>query len=142
MITNERMAVNTAKRVVDFLNKKGIKATSKFKFKPIRKSLRDCWYVKKLLDTGATDCIHIHLEDCGSFLAVTNDCKLMSGMHVMIQDAIYSIFCEYVDSEWDNELFWKIPMKRYSDEWGDCGMFLIEPNDFRNWIDSLTFATD
>jgi hypothetical protein len=139
MITNERMAVRTAKNLVKFLNKKGAKCSSDFKYKPIRKVLRDSWYVDKLMDCGQTDCIHIDLE-CGSFLVVTNDCKLMSGQNIMIMDAIYSIFAEYVEGEWDNELFWKIKgIKSYSDEWGDNGMELIEPSKFCEWVSSLKF---
>ena len=139
MVTNETMAVRTAKNLVSFLNKKGVKCSSDFTMRPIRKTLRDCWYVKKLVECGKTDCIHIDLEECGSFIAVTDDCKLMSGFHVMIQDAILCIYVEYVDSDFGYEPYQLLDIKTYSDEFGDCGMFLIEPDVFKGWVDGLEF---
>ena len=141
MITNEKMAIDTAKRVVSFLNEKGIKAKSDYKFKSVRNTLRDCWYVKKLIETGTKDCIHIDLEECGSFLVVTDDCKLMSGFHIMVQDAIFCIYLEYVDCDFGYEVYDSFRTQKtkfYSDEFGDCGMFITDSNTFLNWVESLS----
>ena len=141
MVTNETMAIRTAKNVVSFLNNKGIKCSSDFVYAPVKKTLRPCWYVKKLVECGATDCIHINLE-CGGFIVITNDCKLMSGMNVMIQDAVYNIFYEYVDSECGFEPYDSligIDFKTYFDDWGDNGMLILEPNKFTDWVNTLKF---
>lgn len=141
MITNEKMAVRTAKNLVKFLNEKGVKCSSDYRYKPIRKIMRECWYVKKLVECGQTDCIHIDLE-CGSFILITNDCKLMSGFHVMIQDAIYSIYLEYVDSDFSYEPYDTLRTEKtkfYSDMFADNGMFLTEPKTFSKWVGSLEF---
>ena len=138
---NKTMAICTAKNLVRYLNAKGVKCSSDFVYEPIRKVLRGCWYVYKLLNCGRTDCIHIDL-DCGSFIAITDDCKIMSGFHVMIHDAIESIYLEYVDSECGNEPYDTLRRGRarfYTDEGGDNGMLLMDPFMFRRWIDSLTF---
>lgn len=146
MLTNERMAVRTAKSLVAFLESKGIETKTDYAYKPIRKILRECWYVKKLVECGQTECIHIDLPKCGSFLVITNDCKLMTGFHVMINDAIQAIYYEYDDSDCGHEPYDTVPYKRckyYGDEdWGDCGMTIMEPYVFRNWVDSLTFYDD
>lgn len=140
MVTNSTMAVHTAQKIVDFLNGKGIKAESDFTIRPVKKTLRDCWYVKKLVECGCTDCIHIDLKECGSFLAVTNDCKLMSGHHHMITDAIYAIFLDYVDTEdKDDYPHYHIPMKSYCDEDCEMGMYLVEPFHFMRWIETQEF---
>ena len=57
----------------------------------------------------------------------------------MIQDAIYCIYLEYVDTDFDYDLYDGIHAKLYSDEWGDCGMFIADINKFKDFIDSLTF---
>ena len=145
MVTNETMAVRTAKNLVRLLNEKGVKCSSDYEYKPIRKVLRECYYVKKLVECGRTDCIHIDLQDCGSFIAVTDDCKLMSGFHVMIQDAIYSIYLEYVNFDFGYEPYDTIRLGRarlYHDDCGDCGMFLVDPCVFVKWIESLEFMED
>lgn len=141
MVTNETMAVRTAKNLVDFLNRKGVKCSSDFVYSPVKKTLRPCWYVKKLVECGATDCIHIDL-DCGGFIVITNDCKLMSGMNVMIQDAVYNIFYEYVDSECGFEPYDSligVDFKAYSDDFGDNGMLILEPYNFVKWLNRLKF---
>jgi len=139
MITNEKMAVNTAKRLVDFLNSKGIKAESDFTLRPVRKTLRECWYVKKLVEYGKTDCIHIGLPDCGGFFAVTDDCKVMSGKNIMICDALECIFCDYIDGELDWWVFESINAKFSCDEGGDCGIFFVEPTRLISFLDSLDY---
>lgn len=137
MITNEKMAVRTAKNIVSLLREKGVKCESDFAVRAIDETLRNCWYVNKLKQCGATDCIYINLTECGGFLAVTNDCKLMSGMNCMVQDAIYSILLEYVEVEYPEisyEYIFGRNIKLYSDDWGDNGMFILEPFAFNKWI--------
>ena len=144
MITNETMAVRTAKNLVRLLNAKGVKCSSDYEYKPIRKVLRECYYVKKLVECGRTECIHIDL-DCGSFIAVTDDCKLMTGFHVMIQDAIYSIYLEYVGTDFGYEPYDSLRAGRarlYSDDGGDCGMLIVDPCVFVRWIDTLEFINE
>lgn len=141
MITNEKMAVRTAKNLVKFLNEKGVKCSSDYCYKPIRKIMRECWYVKKLVECGQTDCIHIDLE-CGSFILITNDCKLMSGFNAMIQDAINSIYLEYIDEDCSFEPYDTFRLEKtrfFSDEGGDNGMFLADIKTFIKWIESLEF---
>lgn len=136
MITNEKMAVNTAKKIVSYLNSKGIKAESEFKYEPIKKCLRYCYYVKKLLECGRTDCVHIDIE--GSFFVVTDDCMLMSGHNAMIVDGLYAIYLDYVDEENKdiNYPHYEIQMKSYCDEGCDNGMFLVNPQKFIDWLES------
>ena len=141
-MTNEKMAIRTARNLVKFLNEKGVKCSSDFKMDSVRNILRECWYVKKLCECGCTDCIHIDLVECGGFIAVTNDCKVMSGFNFMILDAITNIFLEYVDGDYGYEpyetTFGKY-IKTYCDEFGDNGMFLLEPSAFVSWVESLNF---
>ena len=141
MMTNEKMAIRTARNLVKSLNEKGVKCSSDFKMDKVRNILRESWYVKKLCECGCTECIHINLE-CGGFIAVTDDCKLMSGFNVMIHDAISNIFLEYVDEDYGYEpyetTFGKY-IKTYCDEFGDNGMFLLEPSAFVSWVESLNF---
>lgn len=139
---SQTMAAQTAMHVMQALKARGVKCTCDYRYGPVRKVLRDCWYVEKLADCGQTDCLVIDLTDAGSFIAVTNDCKLMTGYHVMIQDAIYSIYYEYVESDVGFEPYDTIRMGRgrfYHDEWGDCGMLLMDPHVFVNWLNSLDF---
>ena len=141
-VTAKTMAMRTAKNLVAALRAKGVKCECDYEYKPIRDALRDCWYVKKLVECGRTECIHIGLPDAGSFIVVTNDCKLMTGYHVMIQDAVYCIYLEYVDSEYRYEPRDTFDIgngRFYHDEGGDCGMLLVDPYVFVNWLNSLDF---
>jgi hypothetical protein len=148
MITNERMAIRTAKSLVAFLESKGIETKTDYAYKPIRKILRECWYVKKLVECGQTECIHIDLPKCSGFIAVTDNCKLMSGNHIMINDAAECIFYEYSTSEdfcllrFYDTLRQKQQRLYTEDNWGEHGLFLTEPYVFRNWVNSLELNSD
>lgn len=138
MVSSEKMAVSTAKRVVSVLNQLGIECTSDYAYKPVRKTLRECWYVKKLVECGVQECIYINLGR-GSFLAVTDDCRLMTGMHCMVMDAIQSIVFEYADMDFGFEHYDALRSsgaRFYSDDF-DSGMILMEPYAFLDWVGSV-----
>ena len=138
MITNKTIAERTARRLVDYLTSKGIKAESDFRFAPIRKVLRDCYYVEKVLECGHTDCLHVGLPDVGSFFAVLEDGRLMSGCHVMIADAVSSIFLEYVDSDVSQlgDAILTMADQLCHDE-DERAMYVVSFDKFKAWLDSV-----
>lgn len=141
MITNKQICERMAKRLVDFLNSKGIEAKSDFAFKPVREVLRWCYYVQKVKECGHTDCIHVDLPDAGSFIAVLEDGRLMSGFHFMIQDAIYCIGVEYLD-ELADAMEYPVLDKSFCDDFGESGMMIVDFNKFKDWLDSKKLCAD
>ena len=135
MITNKQICERMAKRLVDYLTSKGIEAKSDFAFKPIRKVLSWCYYVQKVKECGHTDCIHVDLPYAGSFIAVLEDGRLMSGFHLMIQDAIYSIGRDYLEDLAD-AMEYPTFDKFICDDTGDFGMSILDFNKFKEWLDS------
>ena len=142
MVTNKTIAERIARLSVKYLSTKGIAFKCDYKFMPIKKILRDSWYVKKICEFGHTDCIFIDLPDAGSFFAVLEDGRLMSGMNLMVQDAIWSIYVEYVDSEFPYDLFDTLRMDSYSDNCGDNGLIVIDLCVFRDWFDSCVLRSE
>ena len=89
--TSERVAYEVA----DMLHRIGVKTLSDYKEKPIKTTLRGSWYVRKLLERGHTDCVHIDLDNLCGFIVVTEDGHIMSGSNIMVADAFGCIAQDY-----------------------------------------------
>lgn len=95
----KRLKLKTSERVAyivcNMLHKMGIKTLSDYREKPIKTTLRGSWYVRKLLEHGHTDCVHIDLDDLRGFIVVTEDGHIMSGSNIMVADAFTCLACDF-----------------------------------------------
>ena len=87
-MTNKKIATNVAKRLVKYLTSLGCDCKCDYSYKPIRETLRNSWYVKKVLEIGHTDCIFIDVDFDGfgmGFFAVLENGEIMTGENCMIK---------------------------------------------------------
>ena len=87
-MTNKEIATKVAKRLVEYLTNLGCECKTNYEYKPIQETLRNSWYVKKVLEIGHTDCIFIDVDhdDFGmGFFAVLEDGTIMTGENIMIK---------------------------------------------------------
>lgn len=131
------MMRRTAKRVCDILEKKGLK-TSIFDDRPspLRKILRESWYVDKMSQFGVSDVIHISVYNGNyhlGFLVITNDCKIASGCNAMINDFFSAVRIEC--GNFDGFYFCDYNMQFAGDE--DDGMAMCDLHTFERFMDEL-----
>ena len=134
-MTNERIAIKTAKRLVDYLASKGIKTETDLKYRKISDTLRGSWYVDKVKQCGYTDCIHIDVE-CGGFFAILNTGEIMTGQNVMINDAISNVIYELLGTP-DYDAFWTLNI--YAEEdWGEDALLIGSLSQIKELIEKCT----
>lgn len=131
------MMRRTAKRVCKILEEKGFKTyISNTRPLPIRKILRESWYVEKMSQFGIIDVIHIGICNGNynlGFLAITNDCKIASGCNAMINDFFSDARIEC--GNFDGFYFCDYNMQFAGDE--DDGMVICDLHTFERFMSEL-----
>lgn len=136
MVKNRQICLRTAIRLVNYLKTKGIATDTDFAIQPIKKILRECFYVRKIKECGFKDCIYVELPDAGSFFAVLEDGRLMTGFHIMKYDAIRSILCDLcLDDMLNEEEVDFLIDKSYFRNCEEEGMLIISLNKFQDFLD-------
>ena len=130
-MNNFNMMQRTAQVICGALEKMGVKVESDFSPKPIDMILRHSWYVKKAKECGYTHCIHINLDGC--FIAVLDNCDIMSGGNFMVMDAFRSIA---LDFNFDVITVYDMGAKVYINEkYDDEDVFItMKPHNFYKYL--------
>ena len=102
------------KRIVNALRDLGVSVETDYQFGRIENVLRQSWYVWKVKQLGHTHCCHINLST-GGFLAVLEDCTVMSGANIMLSTAIEDLSYEFDPSFW-TEFFSDYDFFQFEDE--------------------------
>lgn len=138
MITNKRIAANTARRLAMLLKSYGVHVDhyNTDEFKPIEKVLRHSWYVDKVKQMGHTDCIYIGID--GGFFAVLENGQIMTGKNIMILDGISCVVTEIATDD-PIDAFSNFLWKGFSaDEYDDRDYVVVcELSQFRKMLNSL-----
>ena len=114
MDKNFEKQIQCVKRIVNALRDLGVTVETDYQFDEIDNVLRQSWYVWKVKQLGHTHCCHINLST-GGFIAVLEDCTVMSGANIMILTAIENLSYEFDASFW-TEFFEDLDFFQFEDE--------------------------